>query len=326
MAEIKFTTNLPLSSDINCPKFWVFDPKYFDSIPDKPGVYIVGVKLGMNDPSQIFDEIGKPVLHKEKIEKFCPLYVGIHQHLRTRIKGHQTPNSPNGELNTNKELFDLKRQPSVFYKDIEFFDHNFIMSGRTRSPLVKNFVFNSIRATPYNNSLIWFPDFNFFDIYLGATVSDWDNSHNCGHRRSLNIKNTGELDAMVMSGIAGAVNLRDNIQKVKDLIESNFCYACVTAEDIANLIKEDYKHPLLDDAMKYDGNNYMLGKKNGPGRNLCESVENATKKALAGIGIYTYAKAHKPKHHFDIDLTDIKDDLVNMTGKAFPLTSGKFIV
>ncbi len=66
MATIEFTTNLPLSRNPICPKPWQFDPKYFDSIPDEAGVYIVGVKINVDGQG----------------EKFCPLYVGIKNNIR----------------------------------------------------------------------------------------------------------------------------------------------------------------------------------------------------------------------------------------------------
>jgi len=345
MATIKFTTNLHPFQNGGA---WQFHPNFFEGkdahgndvcdgsgkkisfpVPNEAGVYIVGVKIGVNDPPQL-DKNGNQLTAPDN-EKFCPLYVGIKDKLVTKISGHRNPDNRNtsiGELNSFKEIFDLiNKTAKEFYNDISYFDSKYISQPRlTQDEEHKKAIFSTLKIPPYNNSLIWFPDFNFFDIYLGATVSAWDNSHNCGHQRSLNAKGTGELDAIMMKGILEAKDLRNKIDNVKKLIENKYWYAFATAKDIANAIKLEKTHPLYKDACDYDGSNYMIKKAYGPGRRLCESVENATKEALKRIAIYTYAKANNPKHTLQIDLTDIKGDLVNMTGKPFPISSGKFII
>ena len=96
MTSIKFITNLPLNTENNTP--WLFDKKHLDDIPDKPGVYIAGVKIQVNGQG----------------EKFCPLYVGIRKELNKRIKEHWVPN---GYLNGKKELFDLTIDINKVYID-----------------------------------------------------------------------------------------------------------------------------------------------------------------------------------------------------------------
>lgn len=283
MATIKFTTNLPLNSDPNWSKPWLFDPKYFDSIPDKPGVYIVGVKIPVFDPKQ-FEEKGEQI---NKVEKFCPLYVGTHKNsLRSRIKGHwdrENKDTIVGTLNSFKELFDLSLSPNKFYKGIEIWNKEWKHKKNSVENL--NNLFSEIKEHGHK-SLIWFPDMLFFDHYLssgGNHISPISNWHN-----NTAIKNDNFLKL-------SKTTLLKKINDAKDKISNKYWYAYSVVD------KDD--------------------------KNLLSEIEANANIKLQGYGVWTYAYSKKNiRNCFDIDLTAIKDDLVNMTGKPFPLTSKKFII
>jgi len=334
MTKIEFTTNLPLSNDPLCPKPWQFDKKHFDgldkngnhvldvsgkpkgAVPNKPGVYIVGVKIEVNDPPQEFDKNGNPLENAKAVEKFCPLYVGISKDLRTRIRGHR--NGPSGELNHNKELFNfLNVSPFQFYKDIKFFDRNYIRSGCTKYSNLKNIVFQRISNNPYHNSLIWFPDFQFFNQYLNLTTSTYGlpNGINNGHEES--IRKGGDLDTI---GTQNSLRLKNDIISVKKGIEDKFWYCYSTLDSIVNEIINNNFNELLILANLYKINPvYNVGRNNGHGKAICEIVESSIKDKLNSIDIYTYAGVQtSPLNQLCFDLSPIQNDLVNMTGKPFP--------
>ncbi len=305
MATIKFTTNLPLSSDPTCPKPWVFDPKHFNSIPDEPGVYIVGVKIEVNDPAQKFDKKSNPVLQTNKIEKFCPLIVGETKNLRNRITAHWSGKG-SSSLNGYKELFDLNLSPNKFYDDIQYFDENYIMSHNTTDNVHKLNVFKYIKGS-LNNSLIWFPDPNFFDNYLSTPRARKRSNYpdgNFGH-----LTNICGKKCLYGDTNADAVLLKNLIDSVKNKISVRFFYVYANC-DIDFSINNNRKN--VEAYTKYKMN---------------EILRISTYAGINGTGnsIWRNLLFGKPTG-IDVDLTAIKDDLVNMTGKAFPLKGGRFII
>jgi hypothetical protein len=144
MQTVKFTTNLPLGAN---PAKWIFDPIYFESIPKKSGVYIVGVKIDVKDQG----------------ERFCPLYTGINRNLQSRIRGHWDTDCKDasvGELNSCKELFELN-DPFKFYPDIKIWDDNWSGVDHRKRKSISH-------LSQIIETLIWFPDNTFFDVKIGG--------------------------------------------------------------------------------------------------------------------------------------------------------------
>lgn len=314
MATIKFTTNLPLNSDPNWSKPWLFDPKYFDSIPDKPGVYIVGVKIPVSDPKQ-FDEKGNQI--DIAVEKFCPLYVGIKKNIRERLIDHH---NWNGYLNGKKELFDLKQSICNVYEDIFLWNIHWDKESKHSNINVKTKLYSEIAKK--NNTLIWFPHESFFNRYLKLSQSQY--VEHTGHFGSV-----GDGKDLDIIKTKESSDLKEKIITIKKIIFNQYWYAYVTLDDIVQQVLNDKNHKLFSIAKSYNETKfYGKGNVKGEGRRLCENVESLTKELLSKkLNIHTYATSGNCIGFFQIDLTDIKDDLVNMTGRAFPLDkSGNFII
>ena len=281
MTSIKFITNLPLNTENNTP--WLFDKKHLDDIPDKPGVYIVGVKIQVNGQG----------------EKFCPLYVGIMDNLRTKIKGHWDTNNKitaTGELNSFKEIFDLSCDITLIYKQMKLYDE------KNEGKKSHAFLFNSIK------NLVWFNNQHFFNNYLKLTKSNSTYSDGKGHTDS--IKAGGDLDRIATKASS---HLKKRICDVKEIYTNKYFYVYSQLKDITQEIVKDSKNPLYSESIEYNKNEiYKLKRKNGPGKTISESVEHATKEALKLIGIYTTAKSNSVLYPMEIDLSDIQNDLVNL--------------
>jgi hypothetical protein len=324
MTKIEFTTNLPKSVDDNCPNPWKFEPKYFDTIPKEPGVYIVGVKITVNDPQQ-FDENGKII--KGKVEKFCPLYVGIRNNLKSRITAHRKKDSSSGELNTNKELFDLDiiGNANKLYESIknllsmrDSITNKHTPNGNTPTsnfPILcekcaqELVMFHKLKKD--KNLLIWFPNPAFFEIIVNSKFfkskykyHDSGKSGNYNHKTSL----SGDLKHTKCHP------LKDRIVETKKIIENKYWYAYAS--------KQNNPHVDFND------------------NSLLQQIEAATKwKLMHNHSVPTYAGINgsgfpiwdKLKNNGNVDieinLFDIKNDLVNMTGKPFKLDiNGEFII
>lgn len=303
MATIKFTTNLHPFQNGGA---WQFHPNFFEGkdangndvcnpVPNEAGVYIVGVKIPVSDPPQ-FDENGKQ-LNAPKNEKFCPLYVGIRDNLKSRIKSHQ---KYNGYLNGKKELFDLSQPIKQIYQEILLLNYVWMKSKKKNAD--KNWL------NKYMPNLIWFNSNIFFNEYLGLSnppLSTYvDNQY--WHRGSLSI----DLPNLPNSNL-----LIDKINNTKKIIFENFYYAYYEFEPKKIKLQEnaDYNTQI---------------------KPTLEKIESATKwKLMRVLNIPTYADIHGAGKKIwkdldqgqyvdiDIDLTDIKNVLVNMTGQPFKITT-----
>jgi hypothetical protein len=147
MTTIKFITNLVSRSSP-----WQFSPSYFDRVPNKPGVYIVGVKIDIDNQR----------------EKFCPLYVGETKNIQNRIWEHYEEH-----LNGRKAVFDLSSPIKEIYKDINYWSKN--------KPKTKKSIFPSKAQLP--NTLIWHNDVRFFNTFFNFDGSKYIN--HLGHFYSL---------------------------------------------------------------------------------------------------------------------------------------------
>lgn len=237
-----------------------FDPctaGAFNNVPASPGVYIVGVKIEIND----FGGNG--------VRKFCPLYVGEATDLRNRISAHRRRTG--GYLNQRKELFDFCNNPiSEVYKDIRLWNINhWNFSARGNKLLL----YNAIGAS--NNSMIYFNCNTFFDFYLGNPAGTSGYVAGAWHIGAI-----ADLGAL---GTAAAIDLIAKINTVKNLIDTNFYFAYwVETNPYDRLI-----------------------------------IEGATKKALEKIEISTYSDARYFPGSYDVDLSNIQKDLINLTGAPF---------
>lgn len=258
------------------------NPSDFDKIPNTPGVYIVGVKLSVD---------GK--------ETFCPLYVGIREFLRDRIKAHY---KNGGYLNGKKELFNLSASIHSIYNDIA--QWNILWGGLKRGQKT-----NTAKLNLYNKlkHLIWFNNDLFFSTKLEVNIGDVlfkDGKSN--HDFTTNI-DLHQLQIKYPNNMKIS-NLGNEISQTKKIINHNFYFAY-------------YEYPI-------NGENY----KNIKGQ--VEILEAATKFILEnqfkiytyghtsgnGTKIYNNLKLPTPSHiGHNFDFIRLKDSLFDKS------TTKKFI-
>jgi len=324
MATIKFVTNLhPFQNG----REWQFHPNFFEGkdangndvcdnngniisfpVPNEPGVYIVGVKIPVSEPPQ-YDENGNKL--DKAVERFCPLYVGIKKNIRERLIDHH---NWNGYLNGKKELFDLEQSICNVYDDIFLWNIHWDKVSNHSNIKVKTNLYSKIANK--NNTLIWFPHKSFFNHYLKLSQSQY--VEHTGHFGSV-----GEGKDLDTINTSESMRLKGKIIEIKKMIFNQYWYAYVTLDDIVQQVLNDKEHKLYSEAERYNKTKfYGKGNVKGEGRKLCENVESLTKELLSGkLKIHTYATSGNCHGFFQIDLTDIKDDLVNMTGQPFNITT-----
>jgi hypothetical protein len=286
-----------------------FNYKHKDFKGKKSGIYIVGVKILVNSPIQ-FDDCGKE--SSLKIEKFCPLYVGKSEDMAKRIKGHQEINNYKGELNYNKELFDLdtKGNASILYHSIkQLIDLRKLNKKRHSQkndiPLrqVPNCILCGQEKEMFQhliekeNTLLWFPNPDFFNLKIDS--DKWKSAycyHNAGHYTHLKSVDDDLNNKQTKW-------LLDKIKKTKEIIENKFWFAYyILDENHIDIINKEFP-----------GKN----KKQNKTRTL-HCIEDNTFEALRSLNISTYAKATSNKKIFCIDFSEIQNDLVNMNGVPYP--------
>jgi hypothetical protein len=291
MASFKLHSNLPIGT----PAPWIIKPDHFNSIPDEPGIYVVGVKI--------------PVLGQG--EKICLLNVGIMKDIRIKIKGHWDDNNnftATGELNSFKEIFDLiSKDISSIYLEMEKYNLS-VRKKKTLNSFYKNI------ANDYP-SLIWFNDNTFFDYILNLPAGKSTYKPGSGHKGS--VKPNGDLDII---NTPQSIALKHQIENVKQLYTDRFFYTYITLDSVIAEILNDKNHTLFNEAVSYNKTKcYNIGRNYGPGKTICACVENTLKSRLSTIGIHTSAKStNKMLPITDtFDLSFIQNDLVNLTGKPF---------
>jgi len=280
MATINFTTNLPIGNKSPTP--WQFNPTNFNGIPDEPGVYIVGVKIRVNDS----------INHKPKlpVEKFCPLYVGqgkLKSDLERHYYGKRT-----SSLNGSKELFDIDTDNAIaLYKHIQYFEERYAVIRKQK----KNVQRTNTECKLYedlidlDNRLIWHPNPHFFNYRFQGDVPSLILNNNNGHNFSIK-KDLVQPQKQ---------ELRNRIIKTKDLIYLKFWHA-FAFNGVCPITKQNINANISFNLIKT--------------RN---SIEADTKRSLESIRIFTYGDSCKPSNTFQIDLSAIKSDLVNITGNSF---------
>jgi len=280
MANYSLTTNLPIGVSP-----WLFDANYLKKLPKVPGVYVYGIKVNING-----------------IDKFMPLYVGIRNDIKSRLTYHYEQNGILG--NGRKELFDILSIHSTadairISNDIGVYNS---LSG-----------LNPLRIGI--SSLIWFGNPIFFDLKLKLPAGTSKFRSGEGHQSSVKIG--GDLDLI---GTNNSANLKSQIQGVKNLYTDKFYHAFITLDSIVAEILKDSQHPQFENAVNYNKNKqYTINRKNGPGKDLCELIENTLKNRLSNISINTSAKSTGKMLPIadTFDLSFIQNDLINLTGKPF---------
>jgi hypothetical protein len=274
--------------DSNGNKIWKdgFDPKNpldFDLIPDKPGVYIYGIKLECEESEYLKD-------------KFLPLYVGIAKDLRIRLKNeHYNGLKING--NGKKEIFDLT-DINCNIKNIKDLYNQMKIYDSVRGIHLKRFALAR---------LIWFNNFSFFDYKLNLPNSTSTYVVDSGHQFS--IKPKGDLDNIqIKDPKSNALLLKNKIVDTKSIFTNQFYFFYVKLTDV--------KSTILSNHELYDKNNGYLWRNNnarGEGMNVCERVELTTKGALEKqYKIYTTAEAKGKTSDMNIDFSKVKNELINL--------------
>jgi len=273
MATIKFESNLLQLQNI--PKPWVFNPSYFEKVPKSPGVYIVGVKIPVNGQG----------------EKFCPLYVGIRDNIKNRIKAHH---KYNGYLNGKKELFDLNKPIEIIYSEIKKYNSIWMNSNKNSS--------DKLKLHGYLPNLIWFNNSSFFDNYLQLPIgtSQYRDNHDW-HNGSL-IK---DLPLLSVKKQKETRNLINKINNTKKMIFDRFYYAYYVYET-----SNEYKtiKPNLEEieaATKFaltTLNIHTTGEVSGKGKSIFRILQSKS----------------SSKSNFNIDLSCIQNEIVNLSN---PLVS-----
>ena len=216
----------------------------FPNVPACQGVYIVGVwHLG----------------------QFCPLYVGKHINLQSRIEEHYR-----AYLNGRKELFDLTSNPvQDVYEDIYLWNRYWGPKRIQAAVRIPNYLaalrMAAARRGAAAHTVRYFNHAGFYDDFIGYSPPTNCIRYAAGlnHAQTLHLLN-GFMAApgLPAKQLAQARMLLNGIQTMKSHIDQHFTYAFVKYNEI----------PFLGPPISY-------GK-----------VETQVKKALEALyGIYTYS-------------------------------------
>ena len=243
-----------------------------------PGIYVYGLRLLIDGSI-----------------KFVPLYIGISVDLEHSLLKHYRDQKTGG--NSCNELFNLNGRSSVasikaLYADMKMYDS-----------------FSTIPQHPKRlsiPSLIWFNAAAFFNWRLAPSISTY--KANSGVMNS--IKPDGDLDKI---GTTAALKLKKDIEDSKALFDDNFYF--IYARLSTDVHIPNTHQIFIPD---YRSCRYLIGRANGPGKNICEAIELATKKAFScHLGIHSTANAVGTLHPMEIDISTIQHDLVNVGGHNF---------
>jgi hypothetical protein len=220
---------------------------------------------------------------------FIPLYVGIALDLQKRLWQHYCEERTDG--NSKWYVFDYTSLSTInsiqkLYEDMKQADS-----------------YRGINLKRFSENLIWFNHKDFFNSKLDTNNSNY-------------ISNSGVLSSILSNGdldkikLPSSTILKNKIIDSKHQFDDNFYFVY---SSLSNNVEFE------DKSVKLDSNNYLNGRKNGIGKSIAESIEVATKSKLKTINIYTSAKAHGKILPMQIDLTCIKDNLINLTDQQdFP--------
>ena len=265
-------------------------------IPSVPGVYIVGVKINVDD------------YNGNQASKFCPLYVGETKDLNKRIQAHQC--LVGGYLNQRKELFDLTAPIVNVYDDIKLWNTQYRIY--LRGAIWRNPLFARI-GYGIGGTLIYFRWSGFFDDFFGVGVGPVSLYGGTGHNAALIDLHRISLAHPVLA--LPSNNLIDKINQTKNIISTEFYYSFYVAPIGTDLAYRQFIEAAVKCALE-EINLYTYGH---------------IPVFSAGFAFYTtrhYARGHpnqgcikpialRPIPLYDINFSLIQADLVNLTGGAF---------
>ncbi len=299
-----------------------FDPTNRAHYPDGTGVYIYGLRLNiveddMKTETQLYTENNVP-LNAHENWKFVPLYTGIaHAYkannkanagegLRDRLRQHYREERIDGQ--SEKEMFDFSLNKYSLtdlidrYNDMGYYD----------SFLGKHGKLKKIYSIPH---LIWWQNLVFYLLRYGVNplIAILDS------KQFKTIKPGGDFDGYIIPNyprITADINsIRDKIIATKERFNDHFYYVYAQFKDINHNLTQEPPHisnmelPALWQPVGIN-----------PDEHLLNGIEHATKQALKGIGINTTAKSdRKTNETINIDLQNIINELVNVTGLPLPL-------
>lgn len=268
----------------------------------QPGVYVWGIK--------------------NQYGKFCLLYVGIRNDILRRINEHYNGNAFMGT--STGVLFDLKNLynnpvPIDFYNRVMFQFNQLWINGGGNEVQRKFGLYAALL-----NDIVYFQCSSFMNYYcnIPTQLAIWNNFNHTGANNEYLINIPARFPDPAYAGIlASATNLSERMIATKNIIRDNFyfIYAPFNGPDgiIQSLLYEP-DHPLYGDATAYYVNPVYIPS----GQEIARRVEIATKKALEKINLFTYGKAGEPILDFDIDLSAIQNNLVNVGGYVYPFGYG----
>jgi hypothetical protein len=258
-----------------------FKPNEISHYPNCTGIYIYGFRKEID---------GKKV--------FIPLYVGIAKNLKDRLLQHYNEEKSTGNskwyvfdyasLNDSKDVKDL-------YVDMSIADSQ-----------------RGIKLSRYSKKLIWFNHSTFFDFKLNVNCSQYISNKGV----KMSIENDGDLDNIqLVNPLAGANVLKNQIINSKEIFDNDFYFVYASINEHVEINKDD---ELFDSYSSFLKNGlYMNGRKNGPGRSICEKIEHFSKVKLFQLGIYTAAKSHVKLVQGQLDLSAVQNELILLKNDAF---------
>ena len=268
-----------------------FHPGVMKYYPSGPGIYIYGLRKSIDGE-----------------KKFLPLYVGIAKDLKFRLWQHFSEEMSLGNskwyvfnyptVSTSKDVIDL-------YADMKQADSE-----------------KGLKTSRYSAKMIWFNHSSFFNEKLNIQTGSLYKS-NKGVQSS--IFDGGDLDNIDnFSPSSGAKTLKEDIIKSKGLFDDDFYFVYASLNNDIDFTDEDQLALIYNEYIK--SGKYLEGKKNGPGKALCERAENAIKFALYDqLKIYTCAKSHGLLSKVEIDLSDIQDCLIKLIDHQYNSLDGSYI-
>jgi len=249
----------------------------------KTGVYIYGLLLNVKG-----------------FDNFVPLYVGIGNLENRLVNSHYNGYNHNG--NGKKELWNFNKNK---------YGNSAIIKRIYREMNIYE-MFNSMIRAPYNSSFCYMEFLNQLKNLIYFQNNDFFHvKHNLINQQQLNLGQLDMLNYLINNNLNQSAQVLSNV-KLNFTKNFYFIYA-----DLYNDVTE-----VSDEInLKYNGwnnvNQYIVNRKNGPGKNLLERIELATKNKLKNIDIYTSAKAEGQNLKMNIDLSNIQQSLINLTGEPF---------
>ena len=291
---MKITFKNPPTNTLN--PFQDFNPSNVNHYPDSNGIYVYGLKLIV-----------------ENKETFIPLYVGIGNLKKRLFNDHYKQESFPGKKISKKEIFDFSNSQFTLQEIIDKYYEMNIYDDEVNVKKSKN----PIPIISRLQNLIWYQNITFYNSKFNTIIfnsSKFDTNH---------------LDSISQNGIFNSIKnnlLQGCKQKIintknKFNIDYYYVYADLYKDvtDISEDINNDEKYKKWNDKSQYTIVRENVSKKvNGPGKNLVERIELATKNKLKSINIHTTAKANGANIPMQIDLTCIQNNLINLTSQDFP--------